>query len=462
MQAGTLARMSKVGLVVSVLAGLCVVWFAIVVPPPFPFARMLREQPVATMGPRRIIIAFRNDDITAYSDPLHESRVRAAFRRYGVPQIFSVIPNPEDLPEPQAEKVFGDSGILDSLLVWHAAGDVQFALHGYTHKRHPRSAGEFDRLPYEEQLDRLRRGKTILERSLQTEVRMFAPPWNQADENTIAACQTLGLTEFSGYRGAPPLPGVTFLNTNAVLFPDTNYEESGHELPSLDVLLPYAHHTTGPCFLLVFYHSRADFATPARFEELDRLLSKLKRDSLVTILPLEEIARSYPGQLSIYNIAGLNLIQSEEARHYSKFYSTPLCWVARTLGRECPMDSLKERGLERYFSGNYREVNVLTAEIVRVCELLTRVGRLAVALLLGGLVVMIIRSRRRRVAGRPSAAARMAPFACAGLVAITFASLVVLHVFSPSRTEDLTVLIGMAVIALLISGFALEGGKSPS
>ena len=462
MQAGSLARMSKVGLVVSVLAGICVVWLVIVVPPPFPFARMPQEQPVSTMGPRKIIIGVRNDDITAYSDPLHESMVRAAFRHYGVPQTFSIIPNPDNLSEELAEHVFVRSSILDSLLVWHAAGDITFAVHGYTHKRHPQSAGEFDRLPYEEQLDRLRGGKTILERSLQTEIRMFAPPWNQADENTVAACQTLGLTEFSGYRGAPPLPGVAFLNTNAVLFPDTNYEESGHELPSLNVLLPYAHQTTGPCFLLVFYHSRADFATPARFEELDQLLSLLRHDSLVTILPLDEIARSYPAQLTIYNIAGLNLIQSDEARHYAKLFSTPLCWVARTLGRECPMDSLKERALERYFSGNYREVNVLTAEIVRACELHTRLGRLAVALLLGVLVIIFMRSRRRRGAGQPSAAARIAPFACAGVVVTTFGILVALHAFSPSRTEDLTVLIGMTVIAFLISGFAREGGRRPS
>ncbi len=454
MQGSTSRILIHVGLLLSALAGASLLWFAMIAPPPFADEPMPPASTTAAVGPPRIIVAFRNDDITAFSDPAQESTILAAFRKHGVRQTFSVIPNPGGLPESEAEKNLRTAPILDSLLRWHANGDIDFALHGYTHRRRPRSAGEFDDLPLSEQVDRLRRGKQLLDRCLKTDVHMFAPPWNQADDNTIAACVSVGISQFCGYRGATPTHGATLINTNAVLFPDTNYEESGHELPSLEKVLPYARCANGTVFVLVFYHSRRDFANPGRFAELDRLLTLLTRDSLVTIDQLDDVAKSFPEQLSAYNIAGLNLLQMQEAEHTAKLTSMPLCWIAGRIGQQCPMDSTREMALDRYYRGDYQHVSTLAREVIRMYERQQQLGRFCFAFVLGVIAFAIARRKDFPKTGRVSAAARIAPFVCALLAIVVIVAVTITGVFSHSRAADLIILGSMVAVAFLLGGFA--------
>ncbi len=447
-------RFTQGGLILSILGSIGLLWYGIVAPPSFPFARFAAGGSVAVSAPPRIVIAFRNDDITAYSNPAQESAILSVFRNHNVRQTFSVIPDPGALPDADAENSLQMSPIRDSLLAWQAAGNVSFALHGYTHKQHHHSAGEFDGVSLNKQRDRLRRGKAILDHALNTSVTMFAPPWNQADENTLTACNELGLNRFSGYRGAPPMPGMLMLNTNTVLFPDTNYDEAGHELPALRVVLPYAHRTQGTCFLLVFYHSRADFNAPSRFVALDSMLTLLGHDSLVTIVPFDELGRMYGPALATYNIAGLNLLQIDDAKHYAALMSATFSWIGGKLGRTNSMDSLKYRALERYYTGDYTAVNALAGEAVGMYEQQTRVGRGVLAVLLGALVFLIARRNDPRAAGRYGMIIRNVPFALVAVICFTLIVIRLTHSFSPTRTEDLFVLGAMGALALLIGGLA--------
>ncbi len=84
---------------------------------------------------------------------------------------------------------------------------IEFALHGFTHLKSNVGAGEFDGLPVEAQYSMIRRGKSILDSTLGTNVRIFAPPWNQADEHTVEACSMAGIDKMSGYLGTPPFAG---------------------------------------------------------------------------------------------------------------------------------------------------------------------------------------------------------------------------------------------------------------
>ena len=450
----TKQRFTQSGLILSILGGVALVWYAVVAPPSFPFARLAPDGAVAAPATPRIIIAFRNDDITAYSNPAQESTVLSIFRKHGVHQIFSVIPNPGRLPSAEAESSLKVSPIRDSLLAWQAARNVSFALHGYTDKQHHLSAGEFDGVSLNKQRDWLRRGKDILDHALNTNVTMFAPPWNQADENTLIACGELGLNRFSGYRGAPPTPGMMMLNTNTVLFPDTNYDEAGHELPSLRVVLPYAHQTRSTCFLLVFYHSRADFNAPGRFGALDSMLTFLGRDSLVNIVSFEDLAHLYGTELATYNIAGLNLVEIDDAKHSAALMSAAFSWIARKFGRTDNMDSLKYRALERYYTGDYTAVHALAGEAIGMCEQQMRIGRGILAVVLGALAFLIARRNAPRTARRYGSIVRNAPFALVAVILATLVTIRVTHSFSPTRTQDLFVLGAMVAFALLIGAFA--------
>jgi hypothetical protein len=172
MQGSTSRILIKAGLILSALAGASLLLFTVITPPPFPASAVPPASTAPGIRPPRIVIAFRNDDVTAFSDPVLESTILGAFRKHGVRQIFSVIPNPGGLPESEAGENLRTAPILDSLLRWHANGDIAFALHGYTHVQQPGSFGEFDGLPLSEQVDRLRRGKRLLDRYLNTNVHM--------------------------------------------------------------------------------------------------------------------------------------------------------------------------------------------------------------------------------------------------------------------------------------------------
>lgn len=446
-------RQSKIGLILSAIACALLLWLTVISPPSFPYARMPEDSTARIVGPRKIVIGFRNDDISAYSDPALESRVLAVFRRHGIPQTFAVIPNPGALPESLAAADFQHAMILDSLLSWQSRSDVHFALHGSTHHRNPGSAGEFDGLPYDEQQRRLARGKNLLDGFLRTDIRMFAPPWNQSDDNTIEACRAVGITEFCGYRGGPPTHGVTFVNTNAVLFPDTVYAGSKYEPPSLETVFPYAQQTTGTCFLLVFYHSRTDFTQPGRFSELEKLLTLITHDSTVTILRLDDVARTYPVQLAASNIAGLNLIQVQEAKHATMLTSTPLCWIARQLHRECQMDSLAQRALEHYYRGNYQQTHLLAGKVIHLYAQQQRWGRFGLAVILTIIAFVIARRGLNPKSSIIRTLAHLFPFAGASAVVILLIVLNATHGFSYSRTLDVSTLGAMVAAALLLGGF---------
>ncbi len=45
-------------------------------------------------GPDKIIVSFRNDDLSVYSSPSLEDSVLSLFRAHGVRQTFAFIPNP--------------------------------------------------------------------------------------------------------------------------------------------------------------------------------------------------------------------------------------------------------------------------------------------------------------------------------------------------------------------------------
>lgn len=156
---------------------------------------------------RQINVVFRMDDYSARSATDMELRVIDLFRKKDLSITFGVIPfvwagnlndpSPKDfLPLPLEKGDILRAGIEEGVL------DV--ALHGYSHQTiNENEQSEFAGLDYPSQVERLAKGKQLLEGMIGAPVTTFAPPWNRYDLNTLMALEEMDFTTLSaGWNGA--------------------------------------------------------------------------------------------------------------------------------------------------------------------------------------------------------------------------------------------------------------------
>ncbi len=332
-------------------------------------------------GPDKIIVSFRNDDLSVYSNPALEDSVLSLFKAHGVRQTFAFIPDPAGYIGGAIKQPPGNQRIVGLLRQWEREGSVEFALHGFTHLKNNVGAGEFDGLPAETQNRLIREGKAILDSTLGTNVRIFAPPWNQADEYTVEACSRAGIDKISGYIGTPPARGIMAVNTNAGLF------FSPGEIPPMDRVLDLARSGSGTRFVNVFYHSRVDFQNPGAFRRVDSLLTSLRADPKVEILSLGEIAGRYAGYLKPCSESGWNIIEAENAMKSAKPYLSFFSRLPLVRGHVQDLERRHRLALESYWCGNYVAAQVQARSVVRQSGNWLAFGRLVaplgVAVILG-------------------------------------------------------------------------------
>ena len=165
-----------------------------------------------------IALVFRFDDYSAKSDTALEKAILAAFRRTRTPLTVSVIPRVALVssfdPSPQQGVPLPEEKIR---LLREAleAGEVEVALHGFSHQTVRRKIGnaylkpfgryhsEFIGVDEASQLKKIREGREILERELGVRAETFVPPWNGYDRTTLRALGGLGFTTFSAARRGP-------------------------------------------------------------------------------------------------------------------------------------------------------------------------------------------------------------------------------------------------------------------
>ena len=327
-------------------------------------------------GDKKIVIAFRNDDLSVNSNLTHEESVLNIFWKYGIKQTFAFIPNRGQNRNNEVNFSTGSNLILNALENWSKEGKIEFALHGYTHQRSEGSSGEFDGLPYDSQFEKIEDGKRILDKNLDADVNIFAPPWNQADKNTIKSCIDSGIHIFSGYLGGELAEGMVFVNTNAVLFSKTNSESEGRGLPSMKHVLEYAKNGCGTTFLIVFYHSNSDFSEPDDYLYLDNLLKGLANNStIIEISSIGEISEKYKDFLPAYNQAGLNIKEALAAKYAAKPYVILYRKINEITGGELLIDKLNSDAFQAYWSGNYKHASKLAIEIIDRCDNYVVYGR---------------------------------------------------------------------------------------
>lgn len=150
---------------------------------------------------KQINVVFRFDDYSALSPTDIELRIIDAFRRRGASITFGVIPfvcvgdirdpSPMDMVPLTSEK----AGILRA---GFEDGILDVALHGCSHQtNNAKHRSEFCGLDFHHQVERLAKGKKLLEEVIDAPVTTFVPPWNRYDRNTLRALERVGFVTLS-------------------------------------------------------------------------------------------------------------------------------------------------------------------------------------------------------------------------------------------------------------------------
>lgn len=156
------------------------------------------EKPVED---RPINVVFRMDDYSAGSSTEMELKVIDAFREHHAPVTIAVIPfvAPGEMSDGAAPALISLTEEKVSILKQGIEeGVLDVALHGYCHQSlNAERLSEFGGLDYGTQVERLAKGRALLEGLLETPVTLFVPPFNHYDHNTLCALESLGLTAIS-------------------------------------------------------------------------------------------------------------------------------------------------------------------------------------------------------------------------------------------------------------------------
>ncbi|HHD80166.1 MAG TPA: DUF2334 domain-containing protein, partial [Campylobacterales bacterium] len=155
---------------------------------------------------KKITVVFRFDDPSALSSLDIEHKVIESFREHNASVTFGVIPfKCKNTRDPSTQELM-PLGEEKAAIFRNAAeeGIVDLALHGYSHQMCAKNSWtEFSGVAYEEQKERLFKGKVYLEKIIGMPIQTFIPPYNTYDLNTLKVLERLGFKILSaGVHGA--------------------------------------------------------------------------------------------------------------------------------------------------------------------------------------------------------------------------------------------------------------------
>jgi peptidoglycan/xylan/chitin deacetylase (PgdA/CDA1 family) len=257
----------------------------------------------------RVIVVFRNDDISACADVEHERRVAAIFERYSLPQTIGVIPHhaADSIHDPYGtrERPLGTNAGIVAFLHEHVLRTgSEIALHGYTHRTNlfsrpsRREYFEFRGLSARDQGNRIRLGTALIERVLGVRPRTFIPPWNRLDRDTLVALLENEYEVVSAGPFTPSAARLIGLGTNCDLksFPEAFRValDSGHRV-----------------LLRVLYHSPM-LRHPDELRALKLAVCLAADTPHCEVLSLAEAVRRYPEDVRVANEAARNIVPQDE------------------------------------------------------------------------------------------------------------------------------------------------------
>jgi len=168
-----------------------------------------------------VSVILRHDDYTARSPIEIEKELFAGIERLGASVVVGVVPffGAAVPPEGSTANLSRDK---IALLADYAARDiVELAVHGYRHvdSAIPDSNSEFAGVPAGTQAKWAREAKRAVEAAFGKPARIFIPPWNRHDANTVAAVEAAGYRVLSSSQAQPAAGDAGLLYLPGTLYP---------------------------------------------------------------------------------------------------------------------------------------------------------------------------------------------------------------------------------------------------
>lgn len=240
---------------------------------------------------KKINIVFRFDDFSAKSNTEIELKIINAFKKNKWQFTVSPIPFVNDgnqhdfskqntIPLPQSKGDILKDAINEKI--------IDIALHGYSHQVAIEQNNEFAGLSYQAQVEKLKKGKKLLENLTNIKIKTFVPPWNSYDLNTLKALEDLHFLTISADRER-----VGNKNSNLIFLPYTC------QLPELLEAIKESRkdYDSKPSIVVMFHEYDFKEIDKRRgvvtFQEFQKLLYYLKNQKDINVLSIGQITKKY-------------------------------------------------------------------------------------------------------------------------------------------------------------------------
>jgi peptidoglycan/xylan/chitin deacetylase (PgdA/CDA1 family) len=304
------------------------------------------------MSDARIIVVFRNDDVSALSDLHLERKVARIFMRYHAPQTIGVIPfcalNGTHNPHGQGGRALETNRpIVDLLNEMVLASAAEIAMHGYCHRTNMKSNPkrreyfEFRDIPFQKMVEQLTVGLLMISRTLGHKPTTFIPPWNRLDENAVRACAVCGFRVVSAGAHTPPYDGLVSFGTNCSLFDFFSVIEKARSSLNLT-------------FLHVLYHS-GNLKTAGEIDALERALAQVRAEPRCEVMTIRQVAETYAEQLKAVNEAAKSIEHPSEIRNSLHARGYLYYRLLSQVKLENRLKETKRISQEHFRAGNYSE-----------------------------------------------------------------------------------------------------------
>jgi peptidoglycan/xylan/chitin deacetylase (PgdA/CDA1 family) len=230
---------------------------------------------------KKIIVAFRNDDIQRYVPTHAQQGLFNLFKENGIKQTYAIVPFETDFTR--------NNELMDYLQALLKQGLAEIALHGYAHANLGTTTlkTEFLGQPLQAQTRKISEGKEYLEKVFGQKIITFIPPFNSYDLNTVQALkknniQVLGSSVYYHY---PYQEDMTIINPNQLLIDPTvrDIQLAEHYGPELSIFIFYYH-----SYMADIYRSD-DY-----YGQIQKLIDYIKGNH-IEVMALGELGLKYPG-----------------------------------------------------------------------------------------------------------------------------------------------------------------------
>ena len=276
-----------------------------------------------------IKLVFRLDDFTLSNSKFYDD-LFDVYEKYNTPLCLGVIPFDEkDVVVNEL-----DSIKLNQLKNKISSGKVDITLHGYNHldnlrKDNPPNKltrfllnlkySEFSEVPWSLQFEKIRKGKTVLDSLLGTDIKTFIPPWNSYDNHTLEALDSLQFEAISaGFDGVATSKRIKYIpNTyeNFNQLPQVLNNLKKQEVIIVVLLHPYSFKECCPTCSL-------DSTKRINLNDLDTLLNWINNQNQIQCISFSGLLKT-ESNLGSDRYAAHSLMNSIEQYFYTGgFFST--------------------------------------------------------------------------------------------------------------------------------------------